>query len=56
LAGSGNTAHLLDDFAPKLVECCPIHVYGIRATGSDFKPERGFRVIQALWFGVAARD
>jgi pimeloyl-ACP methyl ester carboxylesterase len=60
LAGSGNTAHVFEDFAPKLIECCHVHVYGItrRGFGLSSKPERGYstpdlaeddmRVIQAL--------
>jgi non-heme chloroperoxidase len=31
LAGGGNTAHVFDDFAPKLRACC--HVYGITRRG-----------------------
>ena len=31
LAGSGNTAHVFDDFAPKLTDCC--HIYGITRRG-----------------------
>jgi non-heme chloroperoxidase len=31
LAGSGNTAHVFDEFAPKLTDCC--HVYGITRRG-----------------------
>src|SRR2546425_9052440 len=31
LAGSGKTAHVFDDFAPKLTDCC--HVYGIHRRG-----------------------
>ena len=60
LAGSGNTAHVFEDFAAKLVECCGVHVYGItrRGYGPSSKPERGYstpelaeddwRVIQML--------
>lgn len=60
LAGSGNTAHVFEDFAPKLIDCCHVHVYGItrRGFGLSSKPERGYstpdlaeddwRVIQAL--------
>ncbi len=58
LAGSGNSAHIFEDFAPKLTDIC--HVYGItrRGYGLSSKPERGYsvpelatdvwRVIQAL--------
>lgn len=56
--GSGNTAHVFD-FAPKLMACCHVHVYGITRRGSVIsKPERRYstpdfaqddwRVIQAL--------
>jgi pimeloyl-ACP methyl ester carboxylesterase len=31
LTGSGHTAHVYDDFAPKLTDCC--HVYGITRRG-----------------------
>jgi non-heme chloroperoxidase len=42
LAGSGNTAHVFDDFAPKLTGCC--HVYGItrRGYGASSQPESGY--------------
>jgi non-heme chloroperoxidase len=42
LAGSGNTAHVFDDFAPKLSDCC--HVYGItrRGFGSSSHPPTGY--------------
>jgi pimeloyl-ACP methyl ester carboxylesterase len=42
LAGSGNTAHVFDDFAPKLTNCC--HVYGItrRGYGESSHPESGY--------------
>ena len=41
LAGSGNTAHVFDDFAPKLTDCC--HVYGItrRGYGNSSNPPSG---------------
>src|SRR4051794_4221592 len=60
LPGSGNTAHVFEDFAPKLIACCHVHVYGItrRGFGLSSKPERRYsspdlaeddwRVIQAL--------
>ena len=60
LPGSGNTAHVFEDFAPKLIACCRAHVYGItrRGYGLSSKPERGYstpelaeddwRVIQTL--------
>ena len=42
LAGSGNTAHVFDDFAPKLTDCC--HVYGItrRGFGASSQPSSGY--------------
>jgi pimeloyl-ACP methyl ester carboxylesterase len=42
LAGSGHSAHIFDDFAPKLVGLC--HVYGItrRGYGASSRPESGF--------------
>ena len=42
LAGSGNTAHVFDDFAPKLTSCC--HVYGItrRGYGASSRPASGY--------------
>lgn len=44
LAGSGNTAHIYDDFAPKLAEIC--HVYGItrRGYGLSSSPANGYSV------------
>jgi pimeloyl-ACP methyl ester carboxylesterase len=44
LAGSGNSAHIFDDFARKLTNTC--HVYGItrRGYGLSSKPERGYSV------------
>lgn len=43
LAGSGNTAHVFDDFAPKLKDFC--HVYGItrRGYGASSHPESGYK-------------
>jgi len=42
LAGSGNTAHVFDDFAPKLSQFC--HVYGItrRGYGASGHPDSGY--------------
>jgi non-heme chloroperoxidase len=42
LAGSGNTAHVFDEFAPKLTDCC--HVYGItrRGFGASSRPSSGY--------------
>src|SRR5436190_17070480 len=31
LTGSGHTAHVYDEFAPQLIDCC--HVYGITRRG-----------------------
>jgi pimeloyl-ACP methyl ester carboxylesterase len=42
LAGSGHSAHVFDDFAPKLADCC--HVYGItqRGYGASSQPASGY--------------
>jgi len=42
LAGSGNTAHVFDDMAPKLTGCC--RVYGItrRGFGASDRPPSGY--------------
>jgi pimeloyl-ACP methyl ester carboxylesterase len=42
LAGSGNTAHVFDDFAPKLTDCG--HIYGItrRGFGASSRPASGY--------------
>jgi non-heme chloroperoxidase len=42
LTGSGHTAHVYDDFAPKLTKCC--HVYGItrRGYGASSRPPTGY--------------
>jgi len=42
LAGSGNTAHVFDEFAPKLNTCC--HVFGVtrRGFGASSQPESGY--------------
>lgn len=42
LAGSGNTAHIYDDFAPKLTSFC--HAYGITrwGFGASSRPESGY--------------
>jgi non-heme chloroperoxidase len=46
LAGLGNTAHVFDDFAPKLTALC--HVYGItrRGFGSSSAPDSGYSADQ----------
>lgn len=42
LTGSGHTAHVYDDFAPKLTNCC--HVYSItrRGYGASSRPASGY--------------
>lgn len=42
LSGSGHTAHVFDDFAPKLLDCC--HVYAItrRGYGASSRPATGY--------------
>jgi non-heme chloroperoxidase len=42
LTGSGHTAHVYDEFAPKLTGCC--HVYGItrRGFGASSRPASGY--------------
>lgn len=42
LAGSGHTAHVFDDFAPKLTGCC--HVFGLtrRGHGQSSRPSTGY--------------
>ena len=42
LAGSGNSAHIFDEFAPKLRQFC--HVYGItrRGFGASSQPDSGY--------------
>src|SRR5947199_1224024 len=42
LAGSGNTAHVFDDFAPQLTDVC--HVYGLtrRGYGESSHPDSGY--------------
>ncbi len=42
LTGSGHTAHVFDDLAPKLLDCC--HVYAItrRGYGRSSRPEAGY--------------
>lgn len=52
LAGSGNSAHIYEDFAPKLTDT--YHVYGItrRGYGLSSKPQRGYSVpelAEDLW-------
>jgi non-heme chloroperoxidase len=42
LTGSGHTAHVYDEFAPKLTDCC--HMYGItrRGFGASSRPASGY--------------
>jgi pimeloyl-ACP methyl ester carboxylesterase len=42
LTGSGHTAHVYDEFAPELTDCC--HVYGItrRGFGASSRPASGY--------------
>ena len=44
LPGSGNTAPVFEDFAPRPIACCRVHVYGItrRGYGLSSKPECGY--------------
>jgi pimeloyl-ACP methyl ester carboxylesterase len=44
LAGSGNTAHVYEDFAPKLAGCCHVYAVTRRGYGLSSKPERGYSV------------
>lgn len=47
LAGSGHSAHIYEDFAPKLLSKVPnIHLYAItrRGYGASSKPDRGYSV------------
>jgi hypothetical protein len=39
LAGSGNTAHVFDDFAPKLIGCCDVYGITRRGFGRSSHPE-----------------
>ena len=39
LVGAGNSAHVFDNFAPKLTGCC--HIYGI-GFGASSQPESGY--------------
>jgi pimeloyl-ACP methyl ester carboxylesterase len=44
LAGSGNTGHVYEDFAPKLADCCHVFAITRRGYGSSGKPQRGYSV------------
>lgn len=42
LAGSGNTAHVYDDFAEKLLDCCHVYAMTRRGFGHSSHPETGY--------------
>jgi len=42
LTGSGNTAHVFDDFAPKLTDCCHVYAVTRRGFGSSSHPPTGY--------------
>ncbi len=42
LAGSGNTAHVFDDFAPKLTDCCHVYAVTRRGFGASSHPASGY--------------
>ena len=42
LAGSGNTAHVFDDFAPKLTGCCHVYAVTRRGYGASSQPASGY--------------
>lgn len=42
LAGSGNTAHVFDEFAPKLTNCCRVYAVTRRGFGSSDHPSSGY--------------
>jgi len=48
LSGLGATAHIFDDFAPKLAQHCQVHVYGItrRGFGASSVPATGYKADQ----------
>jgi non-heme chloroperoxidase len=57
LTGSGHTAHVYDEFAPKLKDCC--HVYGItrRGYGASSVPATGYdgpSLSNDVWMVVTA--
>jgi pimeloyl-ACP methyl ester carboxylesterase len=59
LAGSGHTAHVYDEFAPKLKDCC--RVYGItrRGYGASSIPETGYdepSLSNDVWAVIQALD
>jgi len=42
LAGSGNTAHVFDAFAPKLLDCCHVYAVTRRGYGASSRPSSGY--------------
>lgn len=42
LAGSGHTAHVFDDFAPKLKDCCRVYGLTRRGYGQSSRPSSGY--------------
>ena len=42
LTGSGNTAHVYDDFASKLTDCCHLFTITRRGFGHSSHPESGY--------------
>jgi len=42
LTGSGNTAHIYDEFAPKLADCCRVYAITRRGFGNSSHPQDGY--------------
>lgn len=42
LAGSGHTAHVFDEFAPKLRDCCHVYAVTRRGFGASSRPDTGY--------------
>ena len=42
LAGSGNTAHVFDEFAPDLRDCCRVYAITRRGFGASSRPDSGY--------------
>src|SRR5207248_454964 len=42
LTGSGNSAHMFDEFAPKLTDCCRVYGLTRRGHGSSSRPASGY--------------
>jgi pimeloyl-ACP methyl ester carboxylesterase len=42
LTGSGHTAHVYDDFAPKLTDCCRVYGLTRRGYGASSRPPSGY--------------